>query len=275
MNRFEKNYDEMTREELEQELREAFLDTDIIDDPLNDELERMRETLNRKWPLEYPYTPEESWAHFLEDDAEELGVRLVPQEEPEAGKNKSRTAHSRSLPALLRRALIAAAAVVLLAGAALAADSLGLAAWVPGWNAFTGRYEPAAQEAAEVSPIPATLARLGISEPLYPAHLPEGFMITESHISEDPLVLMEQYAKEDKQFSITITPIQGFKTVVYQKTGEPAQEYYSGGAVHYIFAREGTITSVRYNDNYVTIVSGSIALEEIKSTIDSLSTVKS
>ena len=43
MNRIGKNYGDMTLEELQQELREAFLDTDIIDDPLNDELEKLRE----------------------------------------------------------------------------------------------------------------------------------------------------------------------------------------------------------------------------------------
>ena len=231
--------------------------------------------MNRKRPVEYLYTPEESWAHFLEDKADELGVLLALQEEPETRQDRIRAARPRIVPALLRRVLIAAVAVVLLAVAVLAADSLGLVAWVPGWNALTGRYEPAAQEAEEVSPIPATLARLGITEPLYPAQLPEGFVITESHISEEPLVLVEQYAKGDKQFGITITPIQGFKTAVYQKTGEPVQEYCSGGAVHYIFAREGTITSIRYSSNHVTIVSGSIALEEIKRIVDSLSTVTS
>ena len=273
MNRTGKNYNDMTLEELQQELREAFFESDIIDDSLNDELEKIQAAMNQKRPVEYLYSPEESWEHFLEDKAGELGVLIVPKEEAEARQFKVRAARSRPVPTLLRRVLIAAVVVVLLAGAALAENSLGLVSWVLSWNAHTGRYEPAAQEATEVSPIPAALARLGITEPLYPTHLPEGFVITESHINEDTQVFMEQYAKRNKQFSITITPIQGFKTAVYQKTGEPVQEYCSGEAVHYIFAREGTITSVRYNNNYVTIVSGSIELEEIKSIIDSLSQV--
>ena len=162
-----------------------------------------------------------------------------------------------------------------LTGVALAANSLGLWAWVPRWNAAAGRYEPAAQEVSGENPIPAALRELGITEPVYPARLPNGFVITESHISKEPPVLMEQYARGEKRFSITINSIEGFKTAVYQKSGEPVQEYYSGGAVHYIFAREGTITSLRYTDNYVTIVSGSIELEEIKNIIDSLSRVAS
>ena len=275
MNRTGKNYNDMTLEELQQELHEAFFESDIIDDSLNDELEKIKAAMNQKRPVEYLYSPEESWEHFLEDKAGELGVLIVPQEEPVTRPIKVRVARSRPVSALLRRMLIAAVMVVLLAGVALAANSSGLVAWVLGWNAHTGRYEPVAQEAEAASPIPAALARMGITEPLYPTRLPEGFVITESHINEDTLVFMEQYAKGNKQFSITITPIQGFKTAVYQKTGEPVQEYYSGEAVHYIFAREGTITSVRYNNNYVTIVSGSIELKEIKSIIDSLSQVAS
>ena len=42
---------------------------------------------------------------------------------------------------------------------------------------------------------------------MYPAKLPEGFVITESHISEDPLVMMEQYARGNERLSITITPV--------------------------------------------------------------------
>ena len=293
-----KKYEDLTLAELQREAWEALMDTDLIDEAMTEELEKLRETLNRKRPAEYLYSPEEAWLHFLEDRGEELepfftrlsgasetepGESSVPTDDPQPSPLRVRAGGSgRGRP--LRRVssgkrtgcfLIAAVIVVLLAGAALAADSLGLWAWVPRWNAAAGRYEPAAQEVSGESPIPATLARLGITEPVYPAKLPEGFVITESHVNDDPLVLMEQYARGDKRFSITINPVEGFKTAVYQKSGEPLQEYCSGGAVHYIFAREGTITSLRYTDNYVTIVSGSIALEEIKSIIDSLRQVAS
>ena len=271
MNHLEKTYDDMTVEELQQELREAFLDTDIIDEPLNDELEKMREALNKKRPVDYLYTPEESWERFLEKCAAE---EEIARSSDTAALAKAPAKPGRYRTAL-RTALVAAAAVVFLTGVALAANSLGLWAWVPRWNAAAGRYEPAAQEVSGENPIPAALRELGITEPVYPARLPNGFVITESHISKEPPVLMEQYARGEKRFSITINSIEGFKTAVYQKSGEPVQEYYSGGAVHYIFAREGTITSLRYTDNYVTIVSGSIELEEIKNIIDSLSRVAS
>ena len=118
--------------------------------------------------------------------------------------------------------------------------------------------------------IPAALEKLGITEPLYPGKLPEGFVITESHISKDPLVLMEQYARGDKQLSITVTPIKGFETAVYQKVGKMAQEYESGKIVHYIFETDNTVTAIWYTKHYATTISGNITREEIKEIIDSI-----
>ncbi len=274
MNHTGKDYGEMTREELEQELREAFLDTDILDEALNDELETMRETLNRKWPLEYLYTPEESWARFLEDRAEELAPFLCPKAGAAVSSaNNPRRARARAVPALLRRVLIAAAVVVLLAGAALAANSLGLWAWAPRWNAAAGRYEPAAQEVSGENPIPAALAELGITEPLYPVKLPEGFVITESHISKEPLVLVEQYAKGDRLFTVMITPIKGFVSALYQKRGTPVREYRDGKYAHYIFESEGCITAVWYTDNYATSISGNLSLGEMRRIIATIKEV--
>lgn len=265
-----KEYDEMTAEELELELRKAFFCTDQIDGPLSEELERIREALDRKRPVEYLYTPEESWAQFRADHGDESGVLIVPQEEPETGEIQVRALRHRTVPALLRRVLIAAAVVVVLTGAALAADSLGLWAWAPRWNAAAGRYEPAAQEVSGESPIREALAELGITEPVYPAKLPEGFVITESHISEDPLLLVEQYARGKDRLSITVTSIKSVKSSIYQKSGTPVREYHSGKSEHYIFENDETITAVWYTKNFATVISANLPFEEIKRIIDSL-----
>ena len=263
----EKEYGEMTAEELEQRLRETFFYPDRIDDGIFRELEALREVLEKKKPMEYTHTARESWERFAADHEEELAgldaLKAVAAEP--AGK----TGRKGVFPVLLRRGLIAAVIVMLLAGVALAADSLGLWAWVPQWNA-AGRYEPVRQEVSGEDPIPAALRALGITEPVYPARLPKGFVITESHISEDPLVLMEQYARGDQRLSITVTPIDGFKSTVYQRSGEPMREYRSGQAVHYVFFTDGTITSIRYTKNYATTVSGDLPLEELKGIMDSL-----
>ena len=269
-----KEYDEMTAEELELELRKAFFCTDQIDGPLSEELERIREALDRKRPVEYLYTPEESWAQFRADHGDESGVLIVPQEEPETGEIQVRALRHRTVPALLRRVLIAAAVVVVLTGAALAADSLGLWAWAPRWNTAAGRYEPAAQEVSGESPIPAALTELGITEPVYPHQIPEGFVITETRISEEPLILFEQYSRGNDRLSVTITPVKGFDSAFYQRAEEAAQTYLSGKAIHYMFRSAGTITAVWCTDHYVVSISGTISLAEINTIIDSVYAVQ-
>ncbi len=284
MNRAGKNYNDMTLEELQQEFREAFLETDVIDDSLDAELEEIREALNRKRSVYYLYTPEESWKQFVEDFGEYF-LEAVSEsnlqekkniDEPHKGGKKTmegaqtRVVRLRSASALVRKVLIAAVIVVLLAGAALAADSLSLWAWVPRWNAAAGRYEPAAMKVSGEGPIPAALAELGITEPMYPARLPEGFVLTESLISEDPLILMEQYARGEQHLSITISPTKKIRRAVYSQIGQKPQDYASRELVHYFFTNEGTVTAFWYTDNYSTTISGDIPREELKGIIDSL-----
>ncbi len=250
-------------EELERRLREAFFYTDRIDDTVFRELEALRQALEAKDPREYERTPEESWERFQEDHAEELAEFCRRERRRKAAGKTAR------LRTAVRGALLAAVSLVLLAGAARAAEPLGLLAWVPRWNAAAGRYTPVSEEVAG-NPIPAALRKLGITEPVYPGWLPEGFLITESHISEDPLVLMEQYADGDRLLSITVTPTVGFRTAIYKMRGEDYREYASGAGVHYLFRNEGAITAVWYTKNYTTSVSGNLSLAEIKGIIDSL-----
>ncbi len=259
-----KDYDDLTVEELEQELREAFFCSDKIDDTLSGELEELREALERKRPTEIRCTPQEAWERFCAENPEALESRRAPRR----GSGKA-AGRRRAVSPLFRRVLVVAAVVVLLAGAALAADGLGLVAWVPKWNASSGRYEPTVQEGMPERPIPAALAELGITEPVYPAKLPEGFVITESHISEDPLVLVEQFARGKDRLSITVMTTGGFRTGIYQKVHDPVVEYRSGSNVHFIFAVEGSITVIRYTENYATTISGDFSLAEMNKIIDS------
>ena len=267
MNRTGRDYDDMTLEELQREAWETLIDTDRIDGPLTVELEKIREALNRKKPVEYLYTPEESWERFLERcaDEEEIapGSIRVTQTKAAASPRRYRT--------VLRTALIAAVVVVLLAGATFAAGSFGydLWAWVPRWNAAAERYEPAAQEVPG-KPVPAILAELGITEPVYPNWLPEGFVLVETRYSEDPLILVERYSDESRSLAITVTPIESFRTAVYQKSGTPAREYSAGQAAYYLFENAGNITGAWYTEHYAASVSGSITMAELKKIVNSV-----
>ena len=269
MNRTGRDYDDMTLEELQREAWETLIDTDVIDGPLTVELEKIREALNRKRPVEYLYTPEESWERFLERcaDEEEIAPGSI------RGAQKKAAASPRRYRTVLRTALVAAVVVALLAGATFAAGSFGydLWAWVPRWNASAGRFEPAAAEVPG-KPVPAILAELGITDPVYPAHLPEGFVITESHISKEPLLMVEQYARGNERLSITVTPVRGVKSAVYQKSGMALRELQGGRKAHFAFENEGTITAISFTGNYATYISGDLTVEEITGIILSIGT---
>ena len=106
---------------MEQRLREAFFYPDQIDETVFRELEELREAWEKKRPMEAEYTAEESWARFLEDRADELEGILGPETRPAEGCTEREKPRTARLSALLRRGLIAAVIIVLLAGAALAA----------------------------------------------------------------------------------------------------------------------------------------------------------
>ncbi len=258
------DYGALSVEELERRFRETFFYTDRIDETVFLELERLRKALEEKQGTDLSPSAEEFWERFLRDRGGELERCFASPEGTGTAGNQRR----RGAP--LRTALIAAVIVVLLAGAVLAADSLGLWAWVPRWNAAAGRYEPAATEVSGESPIREALAELGITEPVYPAKLPEGFVITESHISEDPLVMMEQYARGNERLSITITPVKAVKSTIFQKSGATVREYRSGAKAFFLFQNEGTITAVWFTKDYATTISANLSVEEITAIIDSI-----
>ena len=272
MNRTGKNYDDMTLEELQQEFREAFFETDIIDDTVNDELEELQDALCKKRPVEFLHTPDESWEHFLIDRAEELEPFFSPEvaAEAEEPKANTRTVRMRAVPTLLRRVLIAAVVVVLLAGAALAANSLGLAAWVRGWNENTERY--AQTGSGSPGPILEALEELGITESVYPAWLPKNYVLTEAHISKDPLLLYELYTKADRFISITITPISAVDTALYSRKTMLEGKKQPGKPAHYIFSNDESITVVWYTDNYFTSMSSNITAGAMERIIESVYT---
>ena len=251
-------------EELEKRLREAFFYTDRIDDTVFRELEALRQALEARRPQEHDRTPEESWAQFREDHAEELAEFCRRERRRRAARKTGR------VRAAVRLALLAAAVLALLAGTVLAVEPLGLRAWTARWDPAAGRYAPVSSEAAG-KPIPAALRELGITETVYPARLPDGFVLTGSHISEDPLILMEQYAKGDRVFTVTVASVKGVQSAVYQSAGGAYREYGAGSSVHYLFRNEGTITAVWYTGQYATSVSGNLSLEEVTRIIESLS----
>ncbi len=289
-----KKYDDYSVEELRAELQRYFLYSDL-DDEAVDEMEQILAVLREKAPFHHPHTTEEMWSEFRSEHAEEfaeLGIRKnedaeeVIDEEPKAdviekqSRTKPAVAHSRRGRRFLRAAMVAAAMVVFIIAATVTASAMGynLWGWIPKWNSELLNFESESPQTEanndDLHSIRYVLTSLGIDEPLYPTWLPEDMERKEIKFNEDPLFLFESFQGNDRYLSITISPISGSESAVYQKEQNSPQEYTRNNTVHFVFANTNEITAVWYTENHTTLIVGNITFDEMKQIIDSVYEVK-
>ncbi len=289
-----KKYDDYSVEELRAELQRYFLYSDL-DDEAVDEMEQILAVLREKAPFHHPHTTEEMWSEFRSEHAEEfaeLGIRKnedaeeVIDEEPKAdviekqSRTKPAVAHSRRGRRFLRAAMVAAAMVVFIITATVTASAMGynLWGWLPKWDSellsFESESPQTISDNSDLPRIPSILASLGIDEPLYPTWLPTDMARTEYVFEEKPFFLHEAYSGNDRFLSITISPITGSETAVYQKAGSNPEEFSINNTVFFIFENTNEITAVWYTESYTTLIVGNITFDEMKQIIDSVYEVK-
>ena len=289
-----KQYDDYTVEELRAALQRYFLFSEL-DDEAVDEMEQILAVLRKKAPFTHSHTTEEMWEEFKAahaDDFAALGIRKeteteeVVEQKPEADETVIRSEPvpvrkpRRQIRGLLRVGLIAAALIVLLAGVTVAASAMGynLWGWIPKWTDEDVRF---VAETPEQTPgeddnhgISSILASMGITEPLYPTWLPEDFTREETKVVEKPLFLMEKYSGNKRDLSITISTTTDLGTAIYQKEGNPPEEYIVGNITHYLFTNSSEVTALWYAGNYTSTIVGNISMDEMKRIIDSVYEVK-
>lgn len=271
-------YDDMTVEELEQQLREVFFYTDQMDEMMAEEVEEICAVLDEKKPLEYSYSVEEYWERFLKyyaDDHTQIGIQDEPDQLPEPAirlsedkKNKREHYHT-----LLRVGIVAAIVIVLMIGVTLTAAALGydLWGWIPVWNAEEIYFVRDTDEPSVVTSISAALKLQGINDPLTPTWLPDGFVLIESKIEATPMFMNEYYTDADGRYlSILVSSVDDYGAAIYQKNDNPPQEYIVGGAIHYIFENSKSISAVWHAKDYSAVITGSITKEELELMIDSV-----
>jgi hypothetical protein len=115
---------------------------------------------------------------------------------------------------------------------------------------------------------------LGIDEPLYPTWLPKDLSRIETKFNEETLFLFESFQGDDRFLSITISPITGSETAVYQKEGSNPEEYSFNNTVFFIFENSNEITAVWYTKGYTVSIVGNITLDEMKNILCSVDEVK-
>lgn len=283
-------YDDYTVDELKTMLQRYFLYADL-DDAAVDEMEAILAALRKKAPFPHTHSTAEKWAEFQTEHAEELaslGIRKdenteeVVEKKPETGASEVRGVQESKVMrhrsrSFLRVGLIAAAVVVLMVLITVTVGALGfnLWGWVPKWSDEDVRFVSEDTEKPYVEYIPDILKRLGITEPLYPTWLPEDMVWTEAQVFEEPFFLNEKFQGNDRRLIITIYPVTDLVTSVYQKENDQATEYVAGDILHYIFNNTNEIVAVWNTENYTTLITGNISLEEMKKIIDSVYEVDS
>ena len=274
-------YESMTVEELEQQLREAFFYTDQIDEQLTEELEQICEALDKKKPLEDLDTVEEYWKRFTKyyaGDMLSIGIQNDTEqaETPRTWHPKEPMVKTRNYRKVLRVALIAVVLIALLAGATCVAGAFGynLWGWIPVWDANELHFVPITQEPVIATTISTALKQLNLDESLCPTWLPDGFVLTESQINAKPLILHEAYFNQDRYITITISSTDGFNETFYQKEDTTPTEYYVGNIVHYIFRNTNSVEAVWYTENYSVAIAGNVSEEEMIRIINSVYEVK-
>lgn len=272
-----KEYDDLSVDELKEELRIAFLQSDDeIGDDTMDKLDKLMAALREKEPLDHERSAEEAWEAFQQDHREELspiGVRNQSAMEVMPSQAEfDRKMVRRSWKLFLRIGLVAAIVIVILFAVTAVASASGfnLWGWIPKWNSEDLRFATEAPEVVDTHGIQSALAELGITESVYPTWIPEDLMCTIVVFETNPVFLHEFYSDNDRMLYITIVPSSGSDTAVYQRDDTVSEEYIAGGTIHYIFCDIDQYSAVWYTENYTVSVSGNITLLEMKRIIDSV-----
>jgi len=181
-----------------------------------------------------------------------------------------------------RIAICIAAVIAFLIGATLTASAFGfnLWGWFTRWTDNDFRFVPAETASTsepvseEYADIPSALAGMGITEPLYPTWIPEGFELHETMINtSSPITMVATYLRNSNSNGIVIriteTKVKNFENI-YEKDQSPLMQYEKDHNLHYVFENNEKYTAVWHTSGYEVTITGNISLDEMIKTIDSI-----
>ena len=295
-------YEDYSVDELREAFRKIFFLSDLNDADL-DEMDQILAILREKDPLPPGRSVEELWEEFqtvymnkeladlgIPDALEEVNNAEPAPEDAEPAREvvsvlpsngDANPVRPKRYRKLIRVALVAAVVVALLAAISVTAAAMGynLWGWLPIWSSedvrFVSETPMAEPQQDDLKDIPMVLASLGITEPLYPTWLPEDLKRTETKTFEEPLFLYENFIGNNRELSITISPITDFGTAIYQKEENPPEEYIANNITHYLIANTNELSAAWHTENYNVLIVGNITPDEMKRIIDSIYEVKS
>ena len=246
------------------------------------------DVLEEKEPLGLELDPEASLQRFLEERAGEES-RSTPPEEPAAQAAVSRPAGLRRFRHF-PRTLIAAAVVAVLFGLGSMAGSSRL--WESVVHLTQGTLQivpPGASQSGQTSAQPPleeleftslqeALDAYGITEPLVPKWLPEGFESRDVIISVDPdfIRIIAVYQYGEKEIKVTVRRYNSEDALerfsLEKQEGQQDTKYTKDGVVHSIAQNNAACTASWTNGLNMASIMGDVTEEELEQMIDSIYT---
>jgi len=116
------------------------------------------------------------------------------------------------------------------------------------------------------------LVNHGITDPVAPAWLPDGFELTDFSVFDMPTqVSFAAYFKDGEQsIVIQVVAHNDINIVLHEKSGENDVLYKRNNIEHHIMANEDKVSVVWVNKNYECSISGDFTVDDAKSIINSI-----
>ena len=266
------HYDSMTTEELQEILRKH-AHGELETEPDTDELYYIMEVLARRREEQDPQafrSDEEALAEFRK--------HYMPKEKKAAKVIKF---PSRALKAV---AAVLAVVIIFAVGTSITAKAFHIDIWskFANWTKEIFQFtdlpqgtkpeNPEKEYNAELKSLQDALAQEEINEKLVPTWMPEGYKSKDIKVIKTPRVLniSATYEKNDERLVIKICQTIGVQAPQVEKNDDFLELYVVDGVEYYIFSNTETINAAWSIGEFECIITGKIALEEMKKMIDSI-----
>lgn len=221
-------------------------------------------------------TAQEAWISFQQHymPSEEECLEVTEETKPVKSRNP-----------WVRRAIAAAAAVVLIVAVPLTAKALNwekiwtaVATWAKETFSFVREDQPEVDDPSNADTCQYTSLEQALSETnrqdgLIPTWIPDGFVLDKIDVDETPMQrnYVALYVKGERHLNVCVRSYENNDPERVEINEDLVEVYSVSGVEYYIFSNDEDMLSAIWNqDTYECCISGKITIEEIKMMIDSI-----
>ena len=221
-------------------------------------------------------TAQEAWISFQQN-------YLDSEDEPLASIEEIKT--KKACNPWVRRAIAAAAAVVLIVGIPLTAKAFNwekiwtaVATWAKETFSFVQEEQPKTDnpdsiDTRQFTSLQQTLEQTGTDPNIVPTWVPDGFVLENIDIRENPMqkYYIALYVQGERHLNICVRSYEGNDPERVEINEDLFEVYTAAGIEYYIFSNDEDMLSAIWNqDTYECCISGEITIAEIKMMINSI-----